>query len=354
MRRYTGLAVAVLVGVLLSGVHAHAKKPEIIRCDAQYLDKAVKISVQWQSTEPIVTLKAAAGKDVKDVKVDPYSNKRNPDGYAGEVDVVLQTEPAASQESIPYSIQIEDEDGQKSRLLTGKVMIPGAAAKTATDDQWGKEKLAGTAGTDQSGQQGDIIGKLRQVAQALAPAPRLQDVKVNNPGSGIVTFQTRATHSVGLKEISFRVFDAGNQQVDSQQLETTGTVWEGTSQGFSLSPGNYFVIVQATDGGGSTSPERRAYFTVKGADTASSSDTQLPQLTVTILPQDAADKGGQWRVAAGEWKNSGESIASGLGIGWVDVEFKDVQGWKKPETQKASIEAGKTATISGTYVQGAK
>jgi len=370
MRRYLRLAITVLIVMLLSGVNAHAKKPMVTRHDAQYLDKGVKITVQWQSTEPIVSVKVAAGKEAKVVKVDPYSNKRNPDGYQGEEDIVVESETGSSQESISYTIQLEDEDGQRSNLVTGKVKVPAAAGAAAAaapqEDQWGKEKLAGTAGASGTTQSTDMIDKMRQVAQALAAPPFLHDVTVNNPGSNTVTFKTKATHSVGLGAIKFRVFSADNKQVDSQDIEAKGTIWEGTSKDFTLPQGNYFVIAQAVDAAGSTSPEKRATFTIKGtAQPPVQPPVQEPvvpppvqeqpaQLTVTIMPQEVLEKGAQWRVAGGEWKNSGENIASGLAAGWVNVEFKDVQGWKKPETQQASIEAGKTATVTGTYLMDTK
>ncbi|MCG6533584.1 MAG: hypothetical protein L7F78_02610, partial [Syntrophales bacterium LBB04] len=264
MRHYLRFTMVFLALLLFSGVNAYAKKPEIVRHDAQYLDRAVKINLQWQSTEPIVSVKVAAGKEVKEIKIDPYSNKRNPAGYSGEEDVVLQTEPGFTQDSIPYSIQIEDEDGQKSNLVTGKAQIPASVVKQQ-DDEWGKNKVAGQGQQgQQGGQRPDMIDKLRQVAQALASPPVLQEVKVNNPGTNTVTFKTKATHSVGLKEINFRVFDVSNKQIDSQQIPATGTLWEGTSKDFTLPQGSYFVISQAIDGAGNTSPERKVDFTISG------------------------------------------------------------------------------------------
>lgn len=380
MRPHFRLTVAVSALLLFVAVSAYAKKPEVTKHDAQYLDRAVKINIQWQSTEPVVSVKVAAGREAKEIKVDPYSNKRNPYGYAGEEDVVLQTDPSINQEVVPYSIQIEDEDGQRSVLVTGEVKIPGMARKPQ-DDQWGKEKMTGPPVVGQQQQQGDMIDKLRQVAAVLASPPVLQDVKVNNPGSGTVTFKTKATHSVGLKEVDFRVFDSGNKQVDTQQIAATGTLWEGTSKDFTLQPGNYFVIAQAIDGTGSTSPERKAFFTIKGTavqppqpqpaqpqpvqpqpdQSPQSQPAQLqpaqpqpPQLIVTIQPQEVLDKGPQWRTGGGDWKNHGDNVPSGLAVGWSDVEFKDVPGWTKPDVQKASIEAGKTATVTGIYVPDTK
>ena len=255
------LLLAVAAVIIFFDGSAYAKKPEITSHDAQYLNQSLKINVQWRSTEPIVSIKVAAGKEVKVIKVDPHNNKRNPSGYSGEEDVVLQTDPTLFQASIPYSIQLEDEDGQKSELLAAKVAISASAfGRGAEDDQWGKEGLAGPSGQ----QRPDMIDKLRQVAQVLAAPPVLIEVTVNNPGSLSVTFKTKATHTIGLKEINFRVFDSSNKQVDNQQILTTGKFWEGTSKEFTLPAGNYFVIAQAVDSSGSTSPERRAHFTIGG------------------------------------------------------------------------------------------
>jgi hypothetical protein len=254
--------LAILSVLCLSIVDAHAKKPEVTRHDAQYLDRQVSVSLQWQSSELVVSIRVAAGREVKQLKIDPYDNKKTRSGYTGEVSVVLQADPMMSQDSIPYTIQLEDEDGQKSVLTTGKAAVPTGAA-VVQDDHWGKGKLAG----QQRGQK-DMIDQLRQVAQVLAAPPVILDVAVNNPGGGTVTFKTKATHSVGMREINFRIFDAQGRQVDSQQILATGKLWEGTSKDFTLSPGGYSVIAQAVDASGSTSRESKASFAIAGMATS--------------------------------------------------------------------------------------
>ncbi|MGV8057670.1 MAG: PAN domain-containing protein [Smithellaceae bacterium] len=262
--------LAILAVLCLIVIDAEAKKPEISRHDAHYLDRQVSVNLQWLSSEAIVSVRVAAGKEVKEIKIDPYENKKTRSGYSGEVHVVLQTDPTAFQESIAYTIQVEDEDGQKSNLVTGKVNIPLGALAGKERDQWGKDKLAGTA---RSGQK-DMIDQLRQVATVLAAPPVLADVSVNNPGSCTVTFKTKATHSVGLKEVDFRIFDSSNKLFDSQQILATGKYWEGTSKDFTLGSGNYFVIVQAIDASGSTSPEKKAAFTIKAGCEPTQAQTQ--------------------------------------------------------------------------------
>ncbi|MFH2076915.1 MAG: hypothetical protein ABIJ57_16510, partial [Pseudomonadota bacterium] len=145
MKKTIGLYLSAILAVLcLTGIDAEAKKPEITRYDAQYLDAQVSVNLQWQSSEAIVLVRVAAGSEAKELKIDPYDNKKTRSGYAGEVNVVLQTDIMESQEWIPYTIQVEDEDGQKSNLVTGKVAIP-LGGQRKDRDQWGKEKLGGTS-----------------------------------------------------------------------------------------------------------------------------------------------------------------------------------------------------------------
>ena len=262
-------------------IDAEAKKPEIIRYDAQYLDRQVSLNLQWQSSEAIVSVRVAAGKEVKEIKIDAFENKKTRSGYSGEVNVALQTDPIMFQDSISYTLQVEDEDGQKSNLVTGKVAIPVSdPSRRREQDQWGKDRLTGTPQSSQK----DMIDQVRKVASVLAAPPVLADVSVNNPGSCTVTFKTKATHSVGLKEIDFRVFDSSNKLFDSQQILATGKYWEGTSRDFTLGSGNYFVIAQAIDASGSTSPEKKAAFTIKAGCESTQPQTQ-PQSTPQITDQ---------------------------------------------------------------------
>jgi hypothetical protein len=61
----------------------------------------------------------------KEIKVDPYDNKRNRDGYAGEVNVTLGFDrDRVPHQSFTYVIQLEDELRMKSPLVTGKVDVP--------------------------------------------------------------------------------------------------------------------------------------------------------------------------------------------------------------------------------------
>ena len=136
---------AVLVLLLLLSLFrdvAHAKeKPEIVRLDAEYTEMLVKISVHWQSSNPVTVIRAIVGKELKELKVDEYDNRRNPDGYSGEAVIVVNVAPAASGDGIPYVVQIEDDLRQKSEQVTGSVKTAAGLAGVGTDTS------PGTAGS---------------------------------------------------------------------------------------------------------------------------------------------------------------------------------------------------------------
>lgn len=121
--RSVKFAAAIFLMLLpLLSVNAYSKeKPDIIRCDVQYLDMLVRIHVQWQSLNPITFVRAIVGKEQKEVKIDEYDNRRNPGGYGGEATIVINVTSGKTQDGIPYVIQIEDELRQKSDPVTGNV-----------------------------------------------------------------------------------------------------------------------------------------------------------------------------------------------------------------------------------------
>jgi hypothetical protein len=71
-------------------------------------------------------------------------------------------------------------------------------------------------------------------------------------------------------------------------------------------------------------------------------------LTVNIEPSGAQDAGAQWCADGGEWQDSG-STRSGLSTGYHTVEFKKINGWKKPDNITVTIAEDQTAQETGTY-----
>jgi hypothetical protein len=95
-------------------------KPDITRHEAQLLGGALNMQIEWQSPNPVVLLRLSIGNLQKEIKIDAYDNKRNRDGYAGEVNFTLNLEGSPN-EPFPYVIQLEDELRIKSPLVRGRV-----------------------------------------------------------------------------------------------------------------------------------------------------------------------------------------------------------------------------------------
>ncbi len=74
---------------------------------------------------------------------------------------------------------------------------------------------------------------------------------------------------------------------------------------------------------------------------------QYGAITVTILPLEAVNAGGLWRVDGGAWQHSGVTI-SNLNVGEHTVDFHDISGWTTPASQSVTIQEGGNS-ISGYY-----
>ncbi len=101
---------------------AAAGKPDVTRHEAKFLENAVTMHIEWQSPNPVTLVKISMPNVDKDIVVDSYDNKRNRDGYSGEVDVTLNVSGVSGQ-SFTYVIQLQDELKIKSKPVTGRVKI---------------------------------------------------------------------------------------------------------------------------------------------------------------------------------------------------------------------------------------
>jgi hypothetical protein len=97
-----------------------AGRPDVTRHEAQVLGGALNMQIEWQSPNPVVRIIISIANIQKEIPIDPYDNKRNRDGYAGEVNFNLNLEGSHS-EPFPYVIQLEDELRIKSPLTRGRV-----------------------------------------------------------------------------------------------------------------------------------------------------------------------------------------------------------------------------------------
>ena len=242
-----------------------AERPDVTKHDAQYLDHAVSIHVEWQSPNPVTKVNISAGSQVKEVAVDEYDNRRNPYGYQGEVSVNLPVDPQSFQQGVPYVIQLEDDLRQKSGVVSGKAQMPGNAPFQHEDDNWGKGHL-GMSEPHPGGTDGPavLVDRVIGLFDRMDSAPTLDSVSVNILSPENVSFTTKANDDKSLQEIRVKVYNGIGTLVGFQALSRLGKVWQGTSQTFTLGGGSYRVVVQAVDNAGNTSPEQIATFQLTG------------------------------------------------------------------------------------------
>jgi predicted phage tail protein len=137
-------------------------------------------------------------------------------------------------------------------------------------------------GNVQSQHPGGTIGEVLAVMERHDTPPYLQKLTINRYQGNNVSISTKAIDDKGLKEITFRIFDAAGTQVQDQTLSNLGKIWQGTSKTFQLSAGRYKAVGQAVDTAGNTSQEQSVTFEVTGSQVvpsapATPSTTSVPQ-----------------------------------------------------------------------------
>ncbi len=118
------ISLCFLVSLLPISLRA-AGRPDVTRHEVTFLESAVNVHIEWQSPNPVVIVKISVAGVEKEIKVDEYDNKRNRDGYAGEVTVTMGLEKIPTQ-NFTYVVQLEDDLRIKSPLVTGKVKVATA------------------------------------------------------------------------------------------------------------------------------------------------------------------------------------------------------------------------------------
>jgi hypothetical protein len=132
----------------------------------------------------------------------------------------------------------------------------------------------------QEGAAGTILGAISQ----MDVPPYFSDITVNLfQGSNNITISGKVIDDKGLREITFRIFDAAGNKVQEQMITNQGRVWQGTTNPFTLPAGRYRVIAQAVDLGGNSSKERTADFEI----TAQGQVVQAPSPAPPMTPEQA-------------------------------------------------------------------
>lgn len=286
------LGITILAIFLISPCGAYAaKKPTIVSHDETYVSRTVRFRVAWQSENPVVMVKIFTGREQKELKVDEYDNRRTRDGYSGEVNAVVELDPAFAEEALAFVIQLEDDARLKSDLVTGKVQIVRAKKD---DDQWGQDKLTSQpsmqqpAGSQQTtgGTAVEILDRVIGVMDRYDMPPVLGNITINRVGADGVTISTRASDDKALSGVTIKIVDTTGNLVQQDSVAATGKSWEGTSKTFNLINGNYKAVVQATDGAGNSSREKIEFFAITGSTlTVQPTDTMGTTTSFPVVTQ---------------------------------------------------------------------
>ena len=106
-----------LFALLVSGPLRAGGRPDVTRHEANFLESAVNVHIEWQSPNPVVIVTISVAGIEKEIKIDAYDNKRNRDGYAGEVTVTIGLDRVPFQNFI-YVVRLEDDLRIKSPVVT--------------------------------------------------------------------------------------------------------------------------------------------------------------------------------------------------------------------------------------------
>ena len=127
---------------------------------------------------------------------------------------------------------------------------------------------------------------------------------------------------------------------------STGTKSKSVTIPSNTQAGNYYILVSA-DGGDDIDESKEDNQTTYVAITVTSAQ-QFGSLKVTLSPQDAINKGAQWKIVGGNWNSSG-STQSSLSVGSHDLEFKEATGYGIPSIRSVNITANNTTYELETY-----
>jgi len=205
MRRLIGVLHVIAAMFISSGVVLAADKPVIVNHSAQYLDRSLHLSLQWQSSEPVLTAYLSAGTETRRVKVEDAENRSVPGGYTGEVSITIPVDISLYQKDVSYILQVEDLLYQKSELIIGKAATGVQESSRGRHDQWGRGHLD-TSARSQGGA-GDVTDKLLDVQSRHDVAPSISAIKVFITGPNTVLFRFRANDDHQLREIFIKVPD---------------------------------------------------------------------------------------------------------------------------------------------------
>lgn len=187
-----------------------------------------------------------------------------------------------------------------------------------------------------------------EVAEWVKPADTTiavaADQTVSFTGTYVVAAETGSL-AVRIEPESART--AGAQwQVDGGPWQDSGATVAG------LGAGSHTVAFKEISGWAKPAEQAVAIVAMETAslDVAYTALVLTGSLNVTLAPAAAVTAGAQWRIDAGAWHSSGESV-EGIPAGTHTISFDVVAGWIKPNSQQTTVAADTPAAATGTYTQ---
>jgi hypothetical protein len=183
-----------------------------------------------------------------------------------------------------------------------------------------------------------------------APSNKTVTINSNQTTSTTGTY-TQQTQQTGSLKVTLSPSDAVNA---GAQWNVDGGAWKNSGVTVSgLSIGNHTVSYKSISGWNAPSNKTvtiNSNQTISTTGTYTQQTQQTGSLKVTLSPSDAVNRGAQWNVDGGAWKNSGVTV-SGLSIGNHTVSFKSISGWNAPSNKTVTINSNQTTSTTGTYTK---
>ncbi|MEN6374123.1 MAG: hypothetical protein ABFD75_04975 [Smithella sp.] len=224
-------SIAVMCLIIFCSVSAEtAGKPDVTRHEAKFLENAVNLHIEWQSVNPVTQVKVSMPNVEKEFPVDSYDNKRNPEGYSGEMNVTLNLGFFPVQ-TFSYVIQLQDELRVKSQPVTGQIS-PSSLSQTGQFNQTTQPYPSSTP-LYQSGQYGQYYQSTPnyqpvqsgQSGQPSQPQPSVMQIQIQqNVTQPPAQTNKQQTGAVTMIISPFSVADAG------AMWRVDGGVWKKSGE----------------------------------------------------------------------------------------------------------------------------
>lgn len=252
-----------------------------------------------------------------------WTNPSDPSGIA-KAWVKLGSTPVSSTDGIPYPLP-----ANKPLRLALPVSIGSRSVHLWLEDGAGNRTHNNRATISLGA---DTTSPIVQIASPTANPPATTQ-------NTIVLTGSYSDNLSGVATLRWRNSSTGT----SGDVTITGTTLNGSwnTPSITLTPGLNVIGITATDAAGNigTASLQITYVNVSNSGT----------VTVSITPPEAVNQGAQWRVNAGEWRNSG-FVEPNVPTGPRFIDFKNIPGgFRTPAGFSVNVTAGQSVSASGNY-----